>query len=85
MDSDRNSFATTDKLVNYLDPRYRQHAVEEEGLLIIIVQCIQNEGMCGTMLMNYALCTGSSLTNCDRVFHDEFEKYIQGILLGACM
>ena len=66
MDSDGNSFTTTAKLVNYLDPRYRQQAVEEGGLLIIIVQCIQTLYFVQEIV--YLTVTGSFMTNLKNIY-----------------
>ena len=73
MDSDGDGFVTTDELINYLDPRHYRHALKEADYLIRIADRNRDENISEKeMLTNYALFTGSSLTNYARVLHDEF-------------
>ena len=72
---DLNDDGKVDKpeLMQYLDPRNKEHAVKEAEFLIRSSDR-NRDGKISEheMLMSYSIFTGSSLTNFAQVLHDEF-------------
>ncbi|XP_066929123.1 45 kDa calcium-binding protein-like [Clytia hemisphaerica] len=73
MDLNSDGKVGKEELMQYLDPRNKEHAVKEAEFLIRSSDR-NRDGKISEheMLMSYSIFTGSSLTNFAQVLHDEF-------------
>ena len=73
MDVDKDGYVSMEELIEYLDPRHKQHAVKEAVYLMNIADRDHDGEMNEQeMLTNYKLFTGSSMASSPKILHEEF-------------
>lgn len=73
MDKNGDGIVSLEELTSYLDPRHKQHAINEAAYLMSAADINKSGDLSEReMLLQYQLFTGSSLNNYAAVLHDEF-------------
>ena len=62
-----------EELIQYLDPRHKQHAVKEADYLMSVAD-LDRDGELDEkeMIANFKLFTGSSMASSPKILHEEF-------------
>lgn len=73
MDVDKDAKVSMEELIQYLDPRHKQHAVKEADYLMSVADSNRDGELSEKeMLTNYKLFTGSSMASSPKILHEEF-------------
>lgn len=73
MDVDKDTKVSMEELIQYLDPRHKQHAVKEADYLMSVADSDHDGELSEKeMIINYKLFTGSSMASSPKILHEEF-------------